>query len=73
MTNDLLIQLRAKQVERHLTDGEMAVKLGCTRTWWNLVKHGKVEMGKKRLRAVLREFPELGPYVLLALQQEDEA
>lgn len=60
----LLERLEQIQKASALSDIKFAARLGITRvSWWNIRTGGR-EIGPKVLAAVMREFPDLKPFVL---------
>lgn len=51
------------------TNVEIAKKLGITESMWGYLKSGQRQPGKKFYSAVMREYPELIPTVLMAMTQ----
>lgn len=56
---DLIERLIERQKNEHLTDGELARKLGIHRVSWQKIKHRKVAFGNKFYKAVKALYPEI--------------
>ncbi len=56
---DLIERLIERQKSEHLTDGELAHKLGIHRVSWQKIKHRKVQFGNKFYKAVKALYPEI--------------
>ena len=55
---DLIDRLIERQKNEHITDGELARKLGMHRVSWQKIKHRKVPFGNKFYKAVKARYPE---------------
>ncbi len=63
MQSDLLTRVMDIQRAEGLSDREFARKLGLSNGQWSGVKSGRIRMGRKTLRALLRLYPQLRPAV----------
>lgn len=59
MINQPVSQLIQIQTRDKLSDRQMAERLGCSRTLWQLTRSGKLPLGEKMIRGIFRSFPEL--------------
>jgi hypothetical protein len=67
---DKVVEAVARK-QGNIKDGQFASKLGISRIMWRYLKEGKRQPGKKFYSAVMREYPELIPIVLLAMTEKD--
>ena len=55
----LIESLKSIQREQHLTDSQMAERLGCARQLYQATKTGKISVGLTILKGTTMAFPEL--------------
>ncbi len=54
-----LTELLAIQKKEHLTDKEIATKIGCSRQLYQMTRTEKIPLGFKILQGAVRTYPEL--------------
>lgn len=54
-----------------MNDSQLSRKLGISNVMWNYLKTGQRNPGKKFYSAVMREYPDLIPVVLMAMTEGD--
>jgi len=59
ITDNLIEQIKAKQIELGLSESEFAKKLGISRALWFLIKKGERQPGFKFIQAIIKKFPDL--------------
>lgn len=57
----IITTLRERQGDAHLTDGEMARKLGISRTFWRRLVSGERQMSLRVLQGAIAAYPDLAP------------
>ena len=61
--------LIALQQRKGLTDAEMAERLGCSRPYWNLIRHGKRAFPRDMAIRAAGAWPELTRHLLDMAEQ----
>jgi transcriptional regulator with XRE-family HTH domain len=65
----MLDKLKAIQERDHLTDGDMARRLGISRSLWNLIRNGKMELSDAVAMTAAGVWPELSRDLLKRAEQ----
>jgi plasmid maintenance system antidote protein VapI len=60
----VLTTLVALQEREHLTDAAMAARLGCSRTYWNLIRNGHRALPHEMAVRAAGTWPELTRHLL---------
>lgn len=61
----MLTRLAAIQTREGLSDGQMAERLGCSRSLWNQVRRGRMPLSHELAVRAAGAFPELSRDLLL--------
>lgn len=67
----LIERLQSIQDNLGLNDSQLARKLGIERSYWSQMKNGHRELGRRALRRILRQWPELREDVLAYIEADD--
>lgn len=66
----MLDKLMAIQKRKRWSDRQMAESLGISRAMWQHIRTGRVGLGQRTLKGIMRAYPELTADVLLYLQSD---
>lgn len=67
----ILTALQQRQGAAHLTDEQMAAKLGMSRTMWRRLVSGERRISLRVLQGVVAAYPDLTPQVIAVLLPRD--
>lgn len=70
MASELIRKIEKIQVEKGMSDKEMAKKLGCSRQLYQKTRNNNIPLGKRILRGICVAFPELQPDILFFLTRD---
>ncbi len=70
--NELIVEIKALQERRKLSDRQFAISIGIDPSTWSYIKNGDNQPGVKVLSSIIRVYPELNTVILNYMTEKVE-